>query len=117
MEQIHLDFPNIPRGTAPPYVIFQAQAIFSASIAASAFSAFLAILGTQWLWNRHYTPTGMQTAVEHTEDRQRTPDGIVTWYMDYVMGSLPADVADLAVPGRLCNLSLLLGDQVDGRIV
>ena len=111
MEQIHFDFPNIPRGTAPPQVVFQVQAIFSASIAVSAFSAFLAIFGTQWLWNRHYAPTG------HTEDRQRTPDRVVTWYMDYVMGSLPADVADLAVPGRLCNLSLLLGDQVDGRIV
>ena len=89
MEQIHSDLPNIPRGTAPSHVVFQAQAIFFASIAVSAFSAFLAILGAQWLWNRYYTPTGMQTAVEHTEDRQRTPDGIVTWYLDYVIGSLP----------------------------
>ena len=89
MEQIHSDFPGIPRGTALPHVVFQVQAIFSASIAVSVFSAFLAIIGKQPLWDRYYTLAGMQTATEHTHDRQRTLDRIVTWYLDYVIGSLP----------------------------
>ena len=64
------------------------QAILFASLAASLLSAFLAMLGKQWL-NR-YASTGMRgSAIERSQSRQRKLDGIITWYFDSVMESLP----------------------------
>jgi len=58
------------------------------SLASSLLSAFLAMLGKQWL-NR-YTSTDMRgTAIERSQNRQRKLDGIVVWYFYYVMESLP----------------------------
>ena len=51
------DVPSIPQWTGPPHMIVQIQAILFASLATSLFSAFLAILGKQWL-NR-YTSVDM----------------------------------------------------------
>ena len=46
------------------------------------------MLGKQWL-NR-YTSTDMRgSAIERSWSRQRKLDGIVAWYFDHVMGSLP----------------------------
>ena len=44
--------PVLPQWTGPPRAIIQVQAILYASLAASLFSAFLAMLGKQWL-NRY----------------------------------------------------------------
>ena len=64
------------------------QAILYASLTISLFSAFLAMLGKQWL-NR-YASTDMQgSAAERSQNRQRKLDGIVAWYFDSVMESLP----------------------------
>ena len=64
------------------------QAILYASLTISLFSAFLAMLGKQWL-NR-YTSTDMRgSAVERSQNRQRKLDGIVAWYFNSVMESLP----------------------------
>ena len=72
----------------PPHTIVQVQAILYASLAASLFSAFLAMLGKQWL--NQYASTELRgTTIEHSQNRQRKLDGITTWYFDYVMGSLP----------------------------
>ena len=80
--------PPVPQWPGPPPTIVQAQAILYASLAASLFSAFLAMLGKQWL-NR-YASTGMRgAAIECGRDRQRKLNGIVTWYFEYVMESLP----------------------------
>ena len=74
--------------TGPPRRIVEVQAILFASLAASLFSAFLAMLGKQWL-NR-YTSVDMRgSAIERSQNRQRKFDGIVNWYFDHVMGSLP----------------------------
>ena len=43
------DTPSIPRWTGPSHAIVQVQATLYASLAASLFSAFLAMLGKQWL--------------------------------------------------------------------
>ena len=83
------DVPTIPpQWTGPPHTIVQVQALLYASLAASLFSAFLAMLGKQWL-NRYMSTDMRGTAIERSQNRQRKLNGIVTWYFDYVMESLP----------------------------
>ena len=59
-----------------------------ASLTISLFSAFLAMLGKQWL-NRYASTNMRGSAVERSQNRQRKLDGIVKWYFDSVMESLP----------------------------
>jgi len=80
--------PTIPQWPGPPHTIIQVQAILYASLAASLFSAFLAMLGKQWL-NRYASIDMRGSATERSQNRQQKLDGIVTWYFDYVMESLP----------------------------
>ena len=82
------DPPTIPQWTGPPQTIVHVQAILLASLAASLLSAFLAMLGKQWLhW---YVSADIEgTVIERAQDRQRKFDGLVTWYFDHVMESLP----------------------------
>ena len=82
------DAPTLPQWTGPPRAIVQVQAILYASLAATLLSAFLAMLGKQWL--TRYVSTDMRgTAIERSQNRQRKLDGIVAWYFDYVMQTLP----------------------------
>jgi hypothetical protein len=82
------DPPTLPQWTGPPRTIVHVQAILLASLAASLLSAFLAMLGKQWL-NRYASTEMRGTAIERSQYRQRKLDGIVTWYFDYVMEALP----------------------------
>ena len=82
------DTPTIPQWTGPPHAIVQVQAILYASLTASLFSAFLAMLGKQWL-NRYASTELRGTTIERSQNRQRKLNGIVTWYFDYVLESLP----------------------------
>jgi len=82
------DVPPIPQWSGPPHTVVQVQAILYASLAASLFSAFLAILGKQWL-NRYASTDLRGSAIERNQNRQRKLDGIVAWYFDTVMESLP----------------------------
>ena len=82
------DAPTLPQWTGPPHAIVQVQAILYASLAATLLSAFLAMLGKQWL-NRYASTDMRGTAVERSQNRQRKLDGIVAWYFDHVMQSLP----------------------------
>ena len=82
------DPPAIPQWTGPPQTIVHVQAILLASLAASLLSAFLAMLGKQWL-NRYVSTDMRGTAIERSQNRQRKLDGVVTWYFDHVMESLP----------------------------
>ena len=82
------DVPTIQRWSGPPHTIIQVQAILYASLAASLFSAFLAMLGKQWL-NRYASIDMRGSAMERSQNRQRKLDGVVTWYFDHVMESLP----------------------------
>jgi hypothetical protein len=111
------DIPSLPQWTGPPYAIIQVQAMLYASLAASLFSAFLAMLGKQWL-NR-YASMGMRgTGIERSQDRQRKLNGIVTWCFDYVMESLPL-MLQLALLLLGCALSLYLWeiDMTVARVV
>ena len=69
-------------------MIVQVQALLFASLTASLFSAFLVILGKQWL-NRYASIDMRGSAIERSRNRQRKLDGIVNWYFDNVMESLP----------------------------
>ena len=82
------DVPNVPQWSGPPHVIVQVQAILFASLAASLFSAFLAMLGKQWV-NRYASVDMRGSAIERSQNRQRKVDGVVSWYFDPVMESLP----------------------------
>ena len=72
----------------PPQATVQVQAILFASLAASLFSAFLAMLGKQWL-NRYASADLRGSVIERSRNRQRKLNGIVSWYFENVMELLP----------------------------
>ena len=82
------DIPTVPQWTGPPHTSVQVQAMLFASLAASLFSAFLAMLGKQWL-NRYESIDVRGPAIDRHRNRQLKLDGIVTWYFNPVMESLP----------------------------
>ena len=83
------DAPTVPpQWTGPPHTTVQVQAILYASLLASLLSAFLAMLGKQWL-NRYASVDMRGSVIERSQNRQRKLDGIDSWYFDYVMESLP----------------------------
>jgi len=82
------EVPTIPQWTGPPPSTVQVQAMLLASLSVSLLAAFLAMLGKQWL-NRCIPADMRGTIIERSQYRQRKLDGIVNWYFDYVMESLP----------------------------
>ena len=100
--------PTLPQWAGPPRMIVQVQAILFASLTISLFSAFLAMLGKQWL-NRYELIDMRGSAIERSRSRQQKLDGIIVWYFDHVMESLPLMLqAGLLLLG--CALSLYLWD-------
>jgi hypothetical protein len=100
------NIPSLPQWTGPPRVMIQVQAMLYASFAASLLSALLAMLGKQWL-NRYASTDMRGTGIERSQDRQRKLYGIVTWYFDHVMESLPL-MLQFALLLLGCALSLYL---------
>ena len=98
--------PSIPEWLGPPRTIVRVEAILYASLAASLISAFLAMLGKQWL-NRYASIDMRGSTIERSQNRQRKLDNIVTWYFDHVMGSLPL-ILQFALLLLGCALSLYL---------
>jgi len=82
------DIPTLPKWTGPPRMIVCVETILYASLVTSVLSAFLATLGKQWL-NRYASNDMRGSAIECSQNRQRKLDGIVSWYFDHVMESLP----------------------------
>ena len=80
--------PTVPQWTGPPRRVVQVQAILVASLFTSLLSAFLAMLGKQWL-NRCTPVDTRGTIIQRSQHRQRKFDGIRNWYFDYVMEALP----------------------------
>ena len=80
--------PALPQWTGPPSTMVHVQTILFSSLAVSLLSAFLAMLGKQWL-NRYASTDMRGSAIERSQNRQRKLDGIVKWYFDSVMESLP----------------------------
>jgi len=106
------DVPMLPQWAGPPRTIVQVEAILYASLATSIFSAFLAMLGKQWL-NRYASIDMRGSAIERSQNRQKKLDGIVRWYFHYVMEALPL-MLQFALLLLGCGLSLYLwGINVD----
>ena len=80
--------PTVPEWSGPPPTAVQVQAILYASLVASLLSAFLAMLGKQWL-NRYASIDMRGSAIQRSQHRQRKFDGTVTWGFEFVMESLP----------------------------
>ena len=80
--------PALPQWSGPPRTMVQVEAILYASLATSLFSAFLAMLGKQWL-NRYASIDARGSPIERSQNRQLKLNGIVAWYFDHVMESLP----------------------------
>ena len=80
--------PALPQWTGPPRAIVQVQAILYSTLFLSLFSAFLAMLGKQWL-NRYDSTDMHGSAIERSQNRQLKRDGIITWYFDRVLELLP----------------------------
>lgn len=100
--------PTLPERTGPPRTMVHVQAIPFASLAASLFSGFLAMLGKQWL-NRYESTDMRGSAIERSQNRQRKLDGVDAWYLKSVMESLPLMLqAALLLLG--CGLSRYLWD-------
>ena len=102
------DVPAVPQWSGPARIIVQVQAILYASLTFSFFAAFLAMLGKQWL-NQYASISMRGSAIERSQNRQRKLDGIVTWYFDHVMESLPL-MLQAALLLLNCALSLYLWD-------
>jgi len=98
--------PTLPQWAGPQRTIVQVEAILYASLATSLFSAFLAMLGKQWL-NRYASTDMRGSTIERSQNRQRKLDGIVNWYFDRVMESLPL-MLQFALLLLGCALSLYL---------
>jgi len=69
-------------------MVVQVQSILYASLAASLLSAFLAMLGKQWV-NRYASIDMRGSAIERSQNRQRKLDGIIAWYFEHVLECLP----------------------------
>ena len=78
---------NAASWTGPPPGIVTVQSLLYTSLATSLFSAFLAMLGKQWI-NRYLRRHG-GSAVDKSRDRQRKIDGLEGWRFRLVIESLP----------------------------
>ena len=80
--------PAIPQWTGPTRTTIQVQAILFASLCASLFPAFLAMLGKQWL-NRYASADLRGSIIDRCRNRQYKLDGIASWYFENVIELLP----------------------------
>ena len=76
--------PEFPQFPGPSQIIVQVQSILYSSLGVALFSAFLAMLGKQWL-NRY----SVGSMADRCHYRQRKLDGMTTWYFHVLMESLP----------------------------
>ena len=77
------NIPTLPQQSGPPLMIHVKATPF-ASLSVSLISAFLVMLGKQWL-NRYASADMQGSAVERGRNQQRKLDGIVAWYFNHVM--------------------------------
>ena len=79
---------TLPAWDGPDPTVVHVQSILYSSLAASLLSAFVAMLGKQWL-NRYAQVEMRGSVVDRSRHRQRKMDGMVTWHFDLVMECLP----------------------------
>jgi len=79
---------TLPEWDGPDPTVVHVQSILYSSLAASLLSAFVAMLGKQWL-NRYAEVEVRGSVLDRSRHRQRKMDGMVNWHFDLVMESLP----------------------------
>ena len=79
---------TFPKWDGPDPTVVHVQSILYSSLAASLLSAFVAMLGKQWL-NRYDQVEMRRSVVDRSRHRQGKMDGMVNWQFDLVMESLP----------------------------
>ena len=97
--------PSSTTWTGPPPEIVTVQSLLYASLAASLFAAFFAMLGKQWV-NRYLRNRG-GSAADKSRDRQRKLDGSEDWHFHLAIESLPV-MLQLALLLLGCALSMYL---------
>ena len=97
--------PNPTTWTNPPSEIVTVQSLLYTSLATSLFSAFLAMLGKQWV-NRYLRNRG-GSAADKSRARQRKLDGLQEWHFHLAIESVPV-MLQLALLLLGCALSRYL---------
>jgi len=97
--------PDSVTWSGPPPKIVTVQSLLYASLATSLFTAFIAMLGKQWV-NRYLRNRG-GSAADKSRDRQRKLDGFKKWHFHLVIESLPV-MLQLALLLLGCALSQYL---------
>jgi len=97
--------PNSTIWTGPPPKIVTVQSLLYASLATSLLSAFLAMLGKQWV--TRYLRNRGGSAADKSRDRQQKLDGLQKWHFHLAIESLPV-MLQLALLLLGCALSCYL---------
>ena len=107
-----------PQWTGPDPAIVHVQAILYSSLAASLLSAFIAMLGKQWL-NRFAQVEISGSIAKRSRNRVRKLDGMVIWHFDLVMECLPLMLqAALLLPGyALSDYLFFINKTVAGVLI
>ena len=106
-----------PQWNGPDPTVVHVQSILYSSLAASLLSAFVAMLGKQWL-TRYARIDKRESVIDRSRDRQRKMNGMVTWHFDLVMESLPLMLqAALLLLGYALSDYLYFIDKVVASVV
>ena len=106
-----------PQWNGPDPTTIHVQAILYSSLAASLLSAFIAMLGKQWL-NRYAWVDKRGSVIDRSRHRQQKMDGMDTWHFDLVMECLPLmlQAALLLLGYALSNYLFSIDNVVAGVI-
>ena len=108
----------LPQWSGPDPAIVHVQSTLYSSLAASLLSAFIAMLGKQWL-NRYSQVEMRGSAVDRSRHRQLKINGMVTWHFDLVMEILPLmlQAALLLLGYSLSNYLIIINRVIAGVII
>ena len=109
---------NFPQWGGPDPTVVHVQAILYSSLAASLLSAFVAMLGKQWL-NRYAQMEMRGSVIDRSRHRQRKMNGMVTWHFDLVMECLPLmlQIALLLLGYALSNYLFFINKTVASVVI
>jgi len=109
--------PNSIAWTGPPPEIIIVQSLLYACLATSLFSAFLAMLGKQWV--TRYLRNHGGSAADKSRVRQQKLDGLQKWHFHLVIESLPVmlQLALLLLGCALSRYLWMISHTVAGVIV
>ena len=108
--------PSSVAWTGPPPEIVTVQSLLYASLTTSLFTAFLAMLGKQWV--NLYLRNDGGSAADKSRNRQRKLDGFEKWYFHLTIESLPVmlQVALLLLGCALSKYLWMISHTVAGVI-